>query len=169
MTLPPVFAFSLQLSCSPAFSFSALHLFAVISGNCYTWQAIESKATRWKPQTANSGVTQEPLETIMPTKVESNLRIPANITKIYGELDVSPVGLLKNYALNHIHAKVQKYEAENLFYQGKHKNTFEAFKKKLRSMKNEEDSTWEDDLMDWEFAVTNLKYWKKKAQELASE
>ena len=105
----------------------------------------------------------------MPTKVESSLRIPANIRKVYGELDVSPVGLLKNYALNHIQAKVQKYEAENLSYQGKHKSTFEAFKKKVRLMKNEEDFAWENDLMDWEFAVINLKYWKKKAQELAAE
>ena len=105
----------------------------------------------------------------MPTKVESSLNIPANIKKVYGELDVSPAGILKNYALNHIHAKIQKYEAENLYYQGKHKHTFDAFKKKVQSMKNEEDFTWEDDLMDWEFAVINLKYWKKKARELAAE
>ena len=105
----------------------------------------------------------------MLTEVESSLNIPANIRKIYGELDVSPADLLKNYALNHIHAKIHEYEAENLYYQGKHHHTFNAFKKKVQSMKNEEDFAWEDDLMDWEFAVINLRYWKKKARELATE
>jgi hypothetical protein len=105
----------------------------------------------------------------MPTKVESGLHIPANIRKIYGELDVSPADLLRNYALNHIHAKIQKYEAENRYYRDKHKDTFEAFRRKVQSLKDEEDFAREDDLMDWEFAVINLRYWKKKARELTAE
>jgi hypothetical protein len=105
----------------------------------------------------------------MPTKVESNLRLPANLKKIYGELDISPVSLLRNYALNHIFAKIQKYEAESMVYERKYRDTFEAFKEKVESMENEEDFAREDDLMDWEFVVANLKYWREKAHELASE
>jgi hypothetical protein len=44
------------------------------------------------------------LEATMARKVESNLHIPAKITKIYGELDVSAAGLLKNFALNLIYS-----------------------------------------------------------------
>jgi len=33
-------------------------------------------------------------------------------------------------------------------------------------MRNVENFEWEDDLMDWEFAVENLELWRKKVQEI---
>jgi hypothetical protein len=105
----------------------------------------------------------------MATNVEGTLHIPAAIRKVYSEIDISPVSLLKNYALSHIHGRIQKYEAENMFYERKYKSTFEAFKREVESTENEEDFDRDDDLMDWEFAVTNLSYWREKARELAAE
>lgn len=40
---------------------------------------------------------------------------------------------------------------------------------KVGSMEKEENFEWEDDLMDWEFAFENFRYWQKKAHEIKSE
>ncbi|PIQ94176.1 MAG: hypothetical protein COY75_03815 [Nitrospirae bacterium CG_4_10_14_0_8_um_filter_41_23] len=92
--------------------------------------------------------------------------IPDKLKNIYREMEISPAGLLKNYALNLVYGKIQKCEAENIFFEKKYGCTLREFKQKIKKMKNEENFEWEDDLMDWEFAVENVRYWQKKAQEL---
>ncbi|MDR4507418.1 MAG: hypothetical protein MRJ65_04120 [Candidatus Brocadiaceae bacterium] len=76
------------------------------------------------------------------------------------------LGLLKNYALNLVNGKIQKYEVEKSCFEKKYGQSLEDFRRKLDAMENEENFEWEDDLNDWEFAVENLKYWKRKASEL---
>jgi len=61
-------------------------------------------------------------------------------------MEVSPVGLLKNYGC-----------------------AFEEFKHKVEGMKNEENFEWEDDLLDWGFAVENLEYYTGKKRRKKSE
>ena len=41
---------------------------------------------------------------------------------------------------------------------------FREFEVRIENMENEENFEWEDDLMDWKFAVENLIYWQKKEQ-----
>ncbi|TLD40541.1 MAG: hypothetical protein JETT_3178 [Candidatus Jettenia ecosi] len=91
----------------------------------------------------------------MTTHIKKDFEIPDELMNIYKEMEVSPVGLLKNYALNLVNGKIHKYEEE--------------FRRKIDGMENEENFEWEDDLSDWEFAVENLEYWKKKAVELQRE
>ena len=80
--------------------------------------------------------------------------------------EISPVMLLTNYALSHIHAKIQKYTAENASFEKKYGETFQKLKCKVDLMENEENFEWEDDLMDWEFAVENLTLWRKRLQDI---
>ncbi len=105
----------------------------------------------------------------MSTLSKENLEISDTLKNIYREMEVSPVGLLKNYALSLIYNKIHKYEAESMYFSKKYGCTFEEFKHKVDSMKGEERFEWEDDLMDWEFAAENLIYWQKKAKEIQSE
>lgn len=105
----------------------------------------------------------------MPANLENNVHIPDRIRRIYTEIGVSPIMLLKNYALNQIHGRIQKYEAENEFFKRKYGSDFETFKGRVESMENDENFDWEDDLMDWEFAATNLRYWQKKVHEITAE
>ncbi|MGA7878101.1 MAG: hypothetical protein WCA08_20750 [Desulfoferrobacter sp.] len=105
----------------------------------------------------------------MLANTETTLSIPAALSKVYQEMHLSPVELLKDYALAQIQARIQKYEAETSFFETKHKSSFEAFRERIESMEDEEDFEAEDDLMDWEFAVVSLGYWKEKAREIATE
>jgi hypothetical protein len=104
----------------------------------------------------------------MPT-IKENFEISGLLKSIYNEMEISPVGILKNYALNLVYSRIHKYEAENLHFEKKYSCKFAEFKQKIESMENEENFEWEDDLMDWEFVVENLKHWQKKVQELQSE
>lgn len=101
--------------------------------------------------------------------LKEEFEIPNKLKDIYREMEVSPMGLLKNYALTLIHGKIHKYEVENMHFEKKYGCTFEEFRHKVEGMRNEENFEWDDDLMDWEFAVENIKYWQKKAQELTGE
>lgn len=105
----------------------------------------------------------------MSTHLKEKFKIPDTIENIYREMEISPVGLLKNYALNLVYGKIHKYEAESRYFEKKYVCTFEEFKHKVDSMQDEEKFEWEDDLMDWEFAAENLTYWQKRAREIQSE
>ena len=105
----------------------------------------------------------------MASRANNHFEIPDNLKNIYGEIEVSPIGVLKNYALNVVQGKVQKYEAENKHFEKKYGCLFEKFKKKNQDLKNQEVFEEDDDLLDWEFACENLKYWRKKAKELNNE
>lgn len=74
-----------------------------------------------------------------------------------------PLMLLKNYALTQIYTHIQKFEAENRYFEHKYGYPFEAFRAKVEGMENVENFEWEDDLLDWEFAATNLELLKNRA------
>ena len=118
---------------------------------------------------AERGMERTALESTMSVNTEETLCIPVTLGKVYQEMNLSPVELLRNYALNQIHARIHKYEAERSFFESKHKNSYEAFRDLIESMEGEENFEWEEDLMDWEFAMVNLSYWQGKAREIAIE
>jgi hypothetical protein len=105
----------------------------------------------------------------MTAHVKEYFTISGKLKDVFMEMEVSPVGVLKNYALNLIYNKIHQYEAENGLFEKKYGCSFREFKKKIDKMKGEENFEWEDSLMDWEFAHENLKYWQKKARELRDE
>ena len=100
--------------------------------------------------------------------VRGKFEIPEILTGIYKDMEVSPVGILKNYALSLIHNKLSKYEAENKFFEKKYSCSFEDFKNKIEAMEEEENFEWDDDFLDWKFAAENLICWKEKLQEVNS-
>jgi len=100
----------------------------------------------------------------MQTSHFASVEIPKFLLTFYQDAAISPADLLKNYALNHIMGKIHKYEAENNFFIKKYSCSFKEFKDRIEHMENEENFEWEDDLMDWEFAVENLAEWKRKRQ-----
>lgn len=53
-----------------------------------------------------------------------------------------------------------------MFLKKKHGQSFEEFRRKIDIVENEENFELEDDLKDWEFAIENIKFWKKRAKEL---
>ena len=93
----------------------------------------------------------------MASIVRQSLDIPVTLANLYQELAISPVILLKNYALTQIYTLLQKYDVENRTFEDKYGCGFAEFKAKIDSMENDENFEWEDDLMDWEFAVENMK------------
>ncbi len=100
----------------------------------------------------------------MQHNASSVIEIPEGLLSIYREIAVSPVDLLKNYASGVIKEKLHKYEAEDRYFTEKYACDFEQFKVRVEAMENEENFEWDDDLMDWEFAVENLNFWRQKAQ-----
>jgi hypothetical protein len=106
------------------------------------------------------------LEVSMSENIERAVCIPDGLRKIYSEMDISPMELLKNYALNQMLGRIHKYEAENKFFEDKYGCNLETFKGRLESMEEQENFTWDDDLMDWEFAAFNLKHWEAKTREI---
>lgn len=102
----------------------------------------------------------------MAAIVKEKFELSDTLVRLYQEMAISPVMLLTNYALSHIHAKIQKYTAENAHFEKKYGETFQKFKSKVDVMEHEENFEWEDDLMDWEFAVENLTLWRKRLREI---
>lgn len=102
----------------------------------------------------------------MTAIVKEKLEISDALLQLYQEMAISPVMLLTNYALSHIHAKIQKYTAENAYFEKKYGGTLKKLKSKVELMENEENFEWEDDLMDWEFAVENVTLWRKRLQDI---
>ncbi|MCP4108637.1 MAG: hypothetical protein GY749_24325 [Desulfobacteraceae bacterium] len=101
----------------------------------------------------------------MISTINEKIELPASLANIYREMEISPLILLRNYALNYVHTMIHKYEVENISFEKKYGCLFHEFKSKLDDMENEENFEWEDDLMDWEFVDENLGLWKKKLEE----
>lgn len=91
----------------------------------------------------------------------NELTISNDLFEIYQKIGQDPQLLLKNYARDVVISKLQKYQAESAQLETKYGMPFAAFKEKVENMKDSEDFQWEDDLMDWEFAVENIKYWNQ--------
>ncbi len=94
--------------------------------------------------------------------------VSPTLIDIYQKLGQNPQVILKNYAMDHVLAKIQKYEAESQKFAAKYNTPFADFQKKVAKMKNAENFSWEDDLMDWEFSTENLQYWTKVLETLKS-
>ncbi|MEQ8168833.1 MAG: hypothetical protein ABRQ38_08030 [Candidatus Eremiobacterota bacterium] len=101
--------------------------------------------------------------------IKEDFQIPENLNNIYKLMEISPVGILRSYALNLIHGKISRYEVESRYFEKKYNCSFDEFKNRIESMEEEENFEWDDDFMDWKFAFENLLYWQKKLQELEIE
>lgn len=102
----------------------------------------------------------------MKEQVNVSHKISPVLSQAFREMGQSYELLLKNYALDFAIAKCQKYEAEAALLENKYHCSFSEFKNRIERMENEENFEWEDDLMDWEFATENIKYWKDKIRDL---
>lgn len=100
--------------------------------------------------------------------LREKMEIPDILSSIYKDMEVSPLGILKNYAINLIHGKLNKYEAESRHFQKKYNCAYSEFKVRIETMVERENFEWDDDFLDWKFAVENFLYWKEKLQELSS-
>ncbi len=96
------------------------------------------------------------------TETYESIQIPQTMGEVYRELKISPQSLLQQYITSAVYGKINKYEAETLFFEKKYSSTYEAFSKKVNSMINQENYEWDDDLMDWEYAQEALLRWKQK-------
>lgn len=104
----------------------------------------------------------------MPTDLNEHLEIPEPLLQVYQEMAISPVDLLRKYALDMIENKIRKYTAEELHYRNKYGCDLSSFQDKVAAMENEENFEWEEDLMDWEFVFKNLQIWHQKKQMITS-
>ena len=95
--------------------------------------------------------------------------IPETLVRLYKDMAVSPVMLLKNYALTYISGMIQKFDLENRSFEQKYHCTLPEFQARLDAMEDEEHFEWEDDVMDWEFAVENLRLWTQRKIETEAE
>ena len=98
-----------------------------------------------------------------------NYLIPEAINKLYSEMQISPENILKGYAISAIYRKIDKYKSESNLFARNYKCDYHQFKNRIEAMENEENFQWEDDLMDWQFAVENINYWQKKLKEIEAE
>ncbi len=104
----------------------------------------------------------------MQKELYTKIDIPKPLLNIYQEMAMFPVDLLKNHALNMIRNKITQYKTEDMVFRKKYSCDFDKFKARIRAMDNEENFEWEDDLMDWEFAVTNQQLWRRKERIVSS-
>ncbi len=100
--------------------------------------------------------------------MNDKLLLSDELLDVYKKLGEEPLIILKNYALDMVMAKIQKYEAESKKFSKQYHTTFSRFKKKVESIKQGENFRWEEDLLDWQFAEENLKYWKKVLKNIKS-
>ncbi|MBF0228134.1 MAG: hypothetical protein HQK63_00845 [Desulfamplus sp.] len=62
--------------------------------------------------------------------------------------------------------KKSKFEAECIYFESKYGCKLEDFRKSLE-IDNKEYFEKEDDLMDWEYACSSLKWWQSRLEELS--
>ncbi len=81
----------------------------------------------------------------------------------------SPEKMLKDvYFLNTI-SKTEKYKAEIEFFENKYNMRFGEFEKQIHDIRGKENFKKEEDLEDWEFAISALDWWTKKAEEFKDD
>ena len=78
----------------------------------------------------------------------------------------SPDELIRDWALITALSKVEQYRAECELFRRKYGMELEEFESLLRERKGQEDFEKEEDLEDWEFAASALKWWERKLEEL---
>ena len=65
-------------------------------------------------------------------------------------------------------AKYSEYLTENRQFEKKYQTDFLSFQKMINQQIGEENFAQEDDLMAWQFAYENFRYWKERIEELKS-
>ncbi len=105
----------------------------------------------------------------MQATQSARFEIPDALVRLYKDMSVSPVMLLKNYALTYISGIIQKFDIENRSFEQKYRCTLAEFQTQLDAMEDEENFEWEDDVMDWEFAVENLRLWTQRKIETEAQ
>jgi hypothetical protein len=74
--------------------------------------------------------------------------------------------LVKEMSLLIALSKRDKYRLECKKFEQKYQTKFDNFENVLHSQKNQEDYSKESDLDDWEFALSSIKWWEKKIEEI---
>ncbi|MBD3341449.1 MAG: hypothetical protein GF353_20250 [Candidatus Lokiarchaeota archaeon] len=76
---------------------------------------------------------------------------------------------LKEVSLLIALSKRDKYRMECQHFEKKYKMNLNDFEKHLHTNSNAEDYDKENDLDDWEFAVSSLNWWQKRIEELLND
>ncbi|MCK8603307.1 hypothetical protein [Desulfoferrobacter suflitae] len=74
--------------------------------------------------------------------------------------------LMQDWALLVALSRTEQYSAECEFFERKHGMKIDEFERLIHSEKGKEDFELEEDLEDWEFCVSALKWWQAKVKEL---
>lgn len=70
--------------------------------------------------------------------------------------------VLKEHLILLALSKISRYETECSLFEAKYAEPFDAFRRRIHAMKNQEDFAADDDLLDWEFAHRALHGWQEK-------
>lgn len=101
------------------------------------------------------------------TNIAMNDELLKSIHSIFLEShETDEQGALVEVSLMIAISKRDKYMGECRKLEDKYNMTFENLQSKIRAEKGKEDYEIEDDLNDWEFALTSLKWWDSKVTEL---
>lgn len=65
-------------------------------------------------------------------------------------------------------SKVEQYRAENDFFESKYRMKLDEFDSVLHKEKGREDFEKEEDVEDWEFALSAMRRWEERLKELQS-
>ena len=74
--------------------------------------------------------------------------------------------LVRDWALMMALSRQEQYRAECEFFERKHHKSFEQFERLAHQKKGHEDFEQEEDIEDWEFSTTALKWWQARVEEL---
>ncbi len=90
------------------------------------------------------------------------------VAEILSKAGESESEALREHAIFLCMSKISRYEAESERFQKKYGESFDSFRKQIRSGDKKEDFIKEDDFLDWEYATTALSYWRDCLEELRS-
>lgn len=74
--------------------------------------------------------------------------------------------LVRDWTLLIALSKLEQYQAEREFFEKKYNAPFEQVEQQVHQTRNQEDFAQEAELEDWEFAISALKWWQGKVEEL---
>ena len=74
--------------------------------------------------------------------------------------------VLREHAILTLLTKLSRYESECALFEKKYGESLESFRNRLEQRMNSEKFTEEDDLLDWEYAVSARNWWCLKKKEL---
>ncbi len=74
--------------------------------------------------------------------------------------------VLKTHATLLALSKISRYEAECALFEVKYNESLDSFGNRIQALKNHENFSEEDDLMDWQFASRARQWWSEKLKEL---